>query len=163
MKKILLSLFLVAALVACNNTGAVNNNAAEEAYTKNVATAQAFLAAFSTKDSVKMASLAADNFLWSPPAVGMDSIPKDKWYAAMKGFMSTYNDITFTNALWRKGVDSANNNDGSVRVYGLWNSKFASSGKTGLLKYYSSFEFNKEGKIVSQLEFYNMPDLTIEH
>jgi hypothetical protein len=110
-----------------------------------------------------MASLAADNFIWSPPAVGMDSIPKDKWYAAMKEFMSTYNDITFTNPLWRKGVDSANNNDGSVRVYGLWNSKFASSGKTGLLKYYSSFEFNKEGKIVSQLEFYNMPDLTIEH
>ena len=163
MKKIFFSLIMVAALVACNNTTPASNNAADEAYTKNAATAQAFLAAFAAKDSVKMASLVSDDFKWSPPAVGMDTLSKDKWMAAMKGFMSTYNDITFTNPLWRKGVDSANNLDGSVRVYGLWNSKFASSGKTGLLKYYASFEFNKEGKIISQIEFYNMPDLTIEH
>jgi hypothetical protein len=81
----------------------------------------------------------------------------------MQVFMSTYNDITFTNQNWKKGVDDDNNFDGSVRVYGLWNSKFASSGKTGLLKYYCTFDFDKDGKIASQQEYYNAADLAIEH
>ena len=55
-----------------------------------------------------------------------------------------------------------NNLDASVRVYGLWNSKFASSGKTGLLKFYASYEFDKDGKIATQQEFYNAADLAIE-
>jgi len=163
MKKILLSLVIVAALVACNNSTAVKTTAADEAYTKNLATAQAFFAAFAAKDSVKMASYVTDNFMWSPPAVGQDSLSKDVWYAQMQVFMSTFNDITFTNPLWRKGVDMDNNLDGSVRVYGLWNSKFASSGKTGLLKYYCTFDFDKDGKIAWQGEFYNAADLAIEH
>ena len=162
MKKILLSLVIVAALVACNNSTAVKTTAADEAYTKNLATAQAFFAAFAAKDSVKMASYVTDNFMWSPPAVGQDSLSKDVWYAQMQVFMSTFNDITFTNPLWRKGVDMDNNLDGSVRVYGLWNSKFASSGKTGLLKYYCRFDFDKDGKIAWQGEFYNAADLAIE-
>ena len=149
MKKILLSLVIVAALVACNNSTAVKTTAADEAYTKNLATAQAFFAAFAAKDSVKMASYVTDNFMWSPPAVGQDSLSKDVWYAQMQVFMNTYDDITLTNPLWRKGVDMDNNLDGSVRVYGLWNSKFASSGKTGLLKFYASYEFDKDGKIIS--------------
>ena len=162
MKKFLLSLVIMAALVACNNNTAVKTTAADEAYTKNLATAQAFFAAFAAKDSVKMASYVSDNFVWSPPAVGQDSLSKDVWYAQMQVFMSTFNDITFTNPLWRKGVDMDNNLDGSVRVYGLWNSKFASSGKTGLLKYYCTFEFDKDGKIGWQGEFYNAADLSIE-
>jgi ketosteroid isomerase-like protein len=162
MKKILLSLVIVAALVACNNSTAVKTTAADEAYTKNLATAQAFFTAFAAKDSVKMASYVTDNFMWSPPAVGQDSLSKDVWYAQMQVFMSTFNDITFTNPLWRKGVDMDNNLDGSVRVYGLWNSKFASSGKTGLLKYYCTFDFDKDGKIAWQGEFYNAADLAIE-
>jgi len=162
MKKFLLSLVIVAVLVACNNSTAVKTTAADEAYTKNLATAQAFFAAFAAKDSVKMASYVTDNFMWSPPAVGQDSLSKDVWYAQMQVFMSTFNDITFTNPLWRKGVDMDNNLDGSVRVYGLWNSKFASSGKTGLLKYYCTFDFDKDGKIAWQGEFYNAADLAIE-
>ena len=162
MKKIFLSLVIMAALVACNNNTAVKTTAADEAYTKNLATAQAFFAAFAAKDSVKMASYVTDNFMWSPPAVGQDSLSKDVWYAQMQVFMSTFNDITFTNPLWRKGVDMDNNLDGSVRVYGLWNSKFASSGKTGLLKYYCTFDFDKDGKIAWQGEFYNAADLAIE-
>ena len=162
MKKILLSLVIVAALVACNNSTAVKTTAADEAYTKNLATAQAFFAAFAAKDSVKMASYVTDNCMWSPPAVVQDSLSKDVWYAQMQVFMSTFNDITFTNPLWRKGVDMDNNLDGSVRVYGLWNSKFASSGKTGLLKYYCTFDFDKDGKIAWQGEFYNAADLAIE-
>jgi len=162
MKKFLLSLVIVAVLVACNNSTAVKTTAADEAYTKNLATAQAFFAAFAAKDSVKMASYVTDNFMWSPPAVGQDSLSKDVWYAQMQVFMSTFNDITFTNPLWRKGVDMDNNLDGSVRVYGLWNSKFASSGKTGLLKFYASYEFDKDGKIALQQEYFNVEDLTIE-
>ena len=59
-------------------------------------------------------------------------------------------------------LDSTEKFDGSVRVYGLWNSKFAKNGKTGLLKYYASMDFNKEGKMVSIMEYYNPADLSIE-
>jgi len=162
MKKFLLSLVIVAALVACNNSTAVKTTTAEEAYTKNLATAQAFEAAFAAEDSVKMRSYVSDNFMWSPPAVGQDSLSKDVWYAQMQVFMSTFNDITLTNPLWRKGVDNDNNFDGSVRVYGVWKSKFTSSGKTGLLKFYASYEFDKDGKIALQQEYFNVEDLTIE-
>ena len=162
MKKFLLSLVIVAALVACNNSTAVKTTTAEEAYTKNLATAQAFEAAFAAEDSVKMRSYVSDNFVWSPPMVGQDSLSKDVWYAQMQVFMNTYDDITLTNPLWRKGVDNDNNFDGSVRVYGVWKSKFTSSGKTGLLKYYCTFDFDKDGKIAWQGEFYNAADLAIE-
>jgi hypothetical protein len=94
--------------------------------------------------------------------VGQDPLSKDVWYAQMQVFMNTYDDITLTNPLWRKGVDNDNNFDGSVRVYGVWKSKFTSSGKTGLLKFYASYEFDKDGKIALQQEYFNVEDLTIE-
>lgn len=163
MKKLLLSLFLVSLLAACtNNTKPATENAADAAYAKNLATAKEYFAAFAAKDSTKMASLVTDDFKWTPPAVGMDSLSKATWFATMKTFMNTYNDITFTNQIWHRGVDSAENFDGSVRVYGIWKSKFASSGKITLLKYYATMDFNAEGKLVSQIEYYNTPDLTIE-
>lgn len=162
MKKILFFSLIIVALAACNNGSAVKTSTADDAYTKNEATAQAFLAAFAAKDSVKMASYVSDNFIWSPPMVGLDSLSKDKWYAQMQIFMKTYNDITFTNPKWKKGVGEDNNFDGSVRVYGSWKSKFASSGKTGLLKYYATFDFDKEGKISWQGEYYNAADLSVE-
>ena len=162
MKKILIALVTVATFAACTNTSEVKTDAANEAYTKNLATTQAFFAAFAAKDSVKMASYVTDNFLWSPPMIGLDSLSKDKWYAQMQVFMKTYNDIQFTNPLWRKGVDNDNNFDGSVRVYGLWKSKFASSGKDNSIKYYATFEFDKEGKIIWQGEYFNASDLSVE-
>ena len=154
---------MVSLLAACTHTKPTADNPAEAAYAKNLATAKKFIEAFSAKGSITMASLVTDDFMWSPPPVGADSLPKAKWYVAMKNFMGTYNDITFTNVLWRKGVDSSNQFDGGVRVYGLWKSTFASSGKTGLLKYYAFMEFNSDGKMTSQSEFFNTPDLTIEH
>jgi hypothetical protein len=36
------------------------------------------------------------------------------------------------------------------------------SGKTGLLKYYVTFEFDKDGKIAWQGEYFNAADLSIE-
>lgn len=165
MKKIFLPMLLGVLFIACNNSSTVTTAAtdpAAEAYAKNLATAKELFAAFASKDSVKMASFTSDDFKWSPPAVGMDSLSKSQWLDVMKNFMHTYNDITFTNTQYHKGVDSTEKFDGSVRVYGLWNSKFAKNGKTGLLKYYASMDFNKEGKMVSIMEYYNPADLSIE-
>ena len=88
MKKFLLSLVIVAALVACNNSTAVKTTAADEAYAKNLATAQAFEAAFAAEDSVKMRSYVSDNFVWSPPMVGQDSLSKDSFQSELKRNLS---------------------------------------------------------------------------
>ncbi len=84
---------MVSLLAACTHTKPTANNPAEAAYTKNLAIAKKFIEAFLAKGSITIASLGTDDFMWSPPPVGADSLPKAKWYAAMKKFMSTYNDI----------------------------------------------------------------------
>ena len=63
----------------------------------------------------------------------------------------------------RKGVDSSNQFDGGVRVYSLWKSTFASSGKTGLLKYYAFMEFTSDGIMTRLSEYFKTPNFSIEH
>lgn len=133
-----------------------------EKFHKNVATTKAFLDAFSTNDSLKMVSFVSDDFLWSPPSVGSDSLPKATWEESMKGFMKQYNDKQFTDALYFAGLGDDQQPNGDVRVYGLWKSTFAATGKDSRLKYYAVYFFNEEGKITHQAEWYDTADLSKE-
>ncbi len=133
-----------------------------ETFEKNVETVKATMAAFCAKDYDKMSSYLTDDFIWSPPSVGQDSLPKAEYEKAMKGFMEAYNDITLTEALYYAGLDEDQKPNGDVRVYGLWKSKHASSGKDSMLKYYGVMFFNEEGKIVHTAEWYDTADLMKE-
>ena len=133
-----------------------------EKFENNVETVKAAMAAFCAKDYDKMSSYTTDDFIWSPPSVGQDSLPKAEYEKAMKGFMNAYNDITFTEAEYFAGLDEDQQPSGDVRVYGLWKSKHAESGKDSMLKYYGVFFFNDQGKIVHIAEWYDTADLMKE-
>lgn len=133
-----------------------------EKFHKNVATTKAFLDAFSAHDSTNLASFVSDDFIWSPPSVGMDSLPKAEWENAMKGFMKTFTDIKLTNAQYFAGLNDDQTPNGDVRVYGVWNSKFADSGKDAKLKWYAVCFFDEAGKITHQAEWYDTADLSKE-
>lgn len=92
----------------------------------------------------------------------MDSLPKADWEEAMKGFMKAYNDKQLTDAQYYAGLDEDQQPNGDVRVYGIWNSKFAESGKDSKVKWYAVYFFNDEGKITHQAEWYDIADLSKE-
>lgn len=166
MKKIVLLLTAIVILASCQEkapepvTPAPDVNM--EKFHKNVETVKAFFAAFSANDSTNLGSFVTDDFIWSPPSVGMDSLPKAEWENAMKGFMKGYTDKKFTNDQYFAGLDDDQTPNGDVRVYGEWNSKFADSGKDSKLKYYGVYFFNEAGKITHQAEWYDTADLSKE-
>lgn len=133
-----------------------------EIFESNVATAKAYIAAFCANDSTKMFSYVTDDFIWSPPKVGQDSLPRATWEEAMKGFMDAYSDKELTMAQYYAGLGEDQKPNGDVRVYGLWNSTFAESGKDSKLKWYAVLFFNEEGKIVHSAEWYDTADLEKE-
>lgn len=107
-----------------------------------------------------MFSYVTEDFIWSPPSVGRDSLPRATWEEAMKGFMASYNDIEFTNGLYYAGLDEDQKPNGDVRIYGLWKSKMAETGEDQRLKWYAVSFFNEEGKITHMAEWYDTADLT---
>ena len=166
MKKVIFLLTAIVLLASCKEKAPVAEapptDLNMEQFHKNVETTKAFLDAFSTNDSIKMVSFVSDDFLWSPPSVGSDSLPKATWEEAMKGFMKQFNDKKFTDAQYFAGLDDDQRPNGDVRVYGLWKSTFAETGKDSRLKYYAVYFFNEEGKISQQAEWYNTADLSKE-
>lgn len=166
MRKTILMLTVFTSLLGCQEKApeptapAVDNSM--EKFHKNVETTKAFIAAFCANDSTSFANFVTEDFIWSPPSVGQDSLPRATWEEAMKGFMKAYNDKKLTNAQYFAGLNDDQTPSGDVRAYGEWNSTFAETGKASKLKWYAVFFFNEEGKIVHQAEWYDTADLTKE-
>jgi len=165
MKKLILSFLVTAFLVGCNETPKeVQANPKMNTFNKNVGTTKAFLNSFMENDSLTFFSdkYIGKDFMWSPPAVGMDSLPREQWEGAFKGFMANFDNKTLKNAQYYAALDEQNLPDGNVRVYGTWNSNFASTGKKSMLKWYAVFRYDDEGKIGHYMEWYDSADLSKE-
>lgn len=139
-------------------------NVKMETFKKNVETTKAWLAAFSENDSLTFFSdeYISEDFLWSPPGVGMDSISKEEWKNAFRFFMTNYDNKQLTKPQYFAALDEENQPDGNVRVYGEWNSNFAATGKKSKLKWYAVFRFDEQGRIKEQMEWYDSADLSKE-
>lgn len=165
MRKILLFFIASTFLLSCNEAQKeLPVNPKMDVFAENVATTKAFLSSFMEKDSATLFSnkYIGKDFIWSPPAVGMDSLPREQWENAVKGFMTNYDNLMLLNAQFFAALDEENLPDGNVRVYGTWNSIFAKTGKKSKLKWYSVIRFNEEGKIAHQMEWYDSADLSKE-
>ena len=165
MKKLLLLLVATAFLVSCGQTPKeAPVNPKMDVFNKNVATTKAWLRDFMENDSTTLFSdkYATKDFIWSPPAVGMDSLPREQWENQVKSFMSIYENKMLEDAQYFAALNEENLPDGNVRVYGTWNSTFAKTGKKSKLKWYAVIKFNEEGKIVHQMEWFNSADLLKE-
>ena len=154
MKK-LITLFICSVfIVNCDSNSVEMAN-----YEKNVVTAKKLYKSFSDKKLDEMRSFVTEDYTWSPPPTGVDSLDVDTWFGSMQGFNKAYNNIDFTEQLYFAGLDENQKPNGDVRVYGTWTSLNAVTEKPVEMDYYAVLFFNDEGKIYHQSEWYNTSDL----
>jgi hypothetical protein len=128
-------------------------------YEKNLATLQKGIAAFEKGDIEGWATNVSDTVEWDSPAYGDTVHTKEHWKESLKFFTDNWHDIKLSNASFLPGADSLTHHiDGSVRYYGEWNGVHKSGIKTSL-NFYGAYEFNKDNKIVSGFEFFDVGGL----
>lgn len=156
------ALVLSTIIISCNSNNQTDTGL--ETYKKNLEVAKQFYEAFMTKDSTKEASLLADDFKWTGPSIGQDSLPKDSLLKSDKEFMNAYNDTKISNVEYLPGIDSATLKvDGGVRVYFTVTSKSATTGKNIKFRYYGVSKYNEAGKMKYLEEYYNLADVMKEY
>jgi len=170
MKNLLFLSIIMLALAACNQDSKTTDDdskkmgdskmaEAKAMYEKNLTALKANFAAFEKEDMAAFATGLADNFEWSSPTYGDTVSTKAHYLESLKYYVDNWDNIKFNNAQFLPGVDSATHEfDGSVRCYGSWDAVHK-SGITTKLNYYATADFDKDGKITSYSEFYDVGGL----
>ncbi len=167
MKKAIIVLTVALMAVACNQstqqsettpkdeTASASDTAMQSAYEANLATYKAQVAAFEKEDLDAWAATVADSAVWSSPLYGDTITTKAHWVASTKYDFDNFSNLHLTQAQFLPGVDSATHQpDGSVRYYGTWTGTY-SSGKPVSLKFYGTYDFNKDHKIIYGADYYD--------
>jgi hypothetical protein len=162
MKKIFFAVIITLAITGCNqaekkeNTSSSKSTDTKDLYEQNLSTLKASFNDFEKEDIAAMAALSVDSLVWNSPAYGDAVHTKKHWMETLKYYIDNWSNIHFSNAQFLPGVDSATHEfDGSVRCYGRWDGVH-SSGIATQVNYYGTFEFNKDHKIVSASEFFDV-------
>ena len=164
MKKILFAATISLLIVACNDekkeAAASSKDADMKAlYEKNLVTVKAFTSAFEKEDSAAIDALVADTAVWNSPAYGDNIHTKKHWMESLSYYLHNWDKLHLTNGQFLPGLDSATHEiDGSVRYYGLWGGVH-SSGITTSVNFYGTYEFNKDNKIISGSDFFDLGGL----
>lgn len=173
MKKIFFAAIIALAMAGCNqaekkedtsssksdNTSSSKSTDTKELYEQNLSTLKTSFSNFEKEDTAAMFALSADSLVWNSPAYGDNVHTKKHWIESLKYYLDNWSNIHFSNAQFLPGVDSATHEfDGSVRCYGRWDGTH-SSGITTQVNYYGTFEFNKDHKITSASEFFDVGGL----
>src|ERR1043165_5820094 len=128
-------------------------------YQKNLASLQSGIAAFEKKDINGWAATVADSAKWNSPMYGASQGKKEDWKSSLSSYMADWNGLKLENANFLPGIDSTTQEpDGSVRYYGVWTGVHKSGVKTSL-KFYATYDFNKDGKIIFGDEYFDLGGL----
>ena len=127
-------------------------------YKTNLEIVQKAMACYETpQDYETFASLVHADVEHQSPVYGQGKVGYDGVLGQAKFYMEGFSNVAFENAVWLPGVDTTSyTNDGSVRVYGTWHYNHKASGKVLETKYYGVFQFNEEGKIAYDLEWFDL-------
>jgi len=159
MKKLIFGSALLATILACNQPKTETASASTDAkalYEKNLASLQSGISAFEKKDINGWAATVADSAKWSSPMYGAPEGKKEDWKNALSSYMADWNSLKLENANFLPGIDSTTHEpDGSVRYYGVWTGVHKSGVKTSL-KFYATYDFNKDGKVVFGDEYFDV-------
>lgn len=162
MKKIFFAVIITLMMAGCNQAGKkeeISSSKSDEMkalYEQNLATLKTFIADFEKEDLDGQAALIADSAVWSSPVYGDTIHTKKHWLEAQKNTMDNWSNLHLSNAQFLPGIDSATHEfDGSVRYYGMW-AGVHTSGYTGQVKFYGTYDFNKDHKLISGNDFYDV-------
>ncbi|MDG2341670.1 MAG: hypothetical protein P8L24_01210 [Cytophagales bacterium] len=157
--KYLVNYILIFVLVSgcVNNTATIETNSEFDAgmamFEKNKAIADKTFNLFVAKDLEGMMDVYMEDLIWSP-ANTTDSLSKDAFREGMMGWMSEFDQFEFVDRQYYPGVGDNFVPDGSVRTYGTWLGTHK-SGKQTVTKYYCVLQFNEDGKITADLEWFD--------
>jgi hypothetical protein len=162
MKRLLYALIIILMISSCSQSGQKEPTSSnkdkdmKDLYEANLATCKTLVADFEKKDLNAWASMIADSVVWLSPAYGDTVKTKEHWVQTIKNIMDSNSNLHLTNAQFLPGIDSASHQpDGSVRYYGTWHAA-AAPGKEVSIKFYGTYDFNKDHKVISGDEFYDV-------
>ena len=147
MKKLIL-LFVLVTFVSCDN----NPN-----YEENLATAKKLFELHGEEKIEEQLSLISKDIkLYTPIYGANEPVGYDAYASIMKGYQDNFEDVKYNAQAWLPGVDTLSlRPDGSVRTYGTWTGKNSTTGKEINLTGYWYFNFDDEGKIITQGDFFD--------
>tara|TARA_B100000886_G_scaffold273054_1_gene196987 strand:- start:190 stop:687 length:498 start_codon:yes stop_codon:yes gene_type:complete len=156
MKYIVNLILIVVLLSSCSqqtpDTSAFDAGMAK--FERNKAIADKSFNLFIARDLDGMMDMHSEDLIWSPASTN-DTLSKAAFREGMAGWMSEFDAFTFVNRQYYPGVGEDFIPDGSVRTYGTWIGTHK-SGKQTTTKYYSVTQFNDEGKITADLEYFDL-------
>lgn len=162
MKKLLVAVIITIIVTGCSQPeqkdgiASQQNDDMKALYEANLAMYKTQIAAFEKEDLNAWAATIADSATWLSPAYGDTITTKGHWVESIKYIMDNNSNLHLTDAQFLPGVDSATlQPDGSVRYYGTWHATSA-SGKEARIKYYGTYDFNKDHKVIAGDEFYDV-------
>lgn len=167
MKKLLCCAIVLMAMIACNQKekekeadGSSGTKTDTKAlFEKNLAALKASITAFENEKIDDWAASVADTASWYPPAYGAGKTGKEDWKKTLAMYMADWDSLQLVNPNFLPGVDSTTMEfDGSVRYYGEWHGVHKSGVRTAL-NFYGSYDFNKDGKVSSGTEFFDVGGL----
>ena len=157
MRNVIIVLFMWFAVVSCTTPPQADTSALDsgmEKFNKNKDIADKVFDLFIAKDLDGMLNMYSDDLIWSPANTN-DSLSKAAFKEGMTGWMTEFEVFSFDERQYYPGVDDSYVPNGSVRVYGTWNGTHNSGAQT-VTKYYCVLEFNDDGKIVTDLEWFDL-------
>lgn len=162
MKKILFAVSIILMSIGCKQTektdatSSSKNADTQALYEQNLSTLKTFISDFEKEDIGGQAALIADSAWYSSAAFGDTVHTKEHWLEGQKFFMDNNSNLHLSNAQFLPGIDSATHQfDGSVRYYGTW-SGVHSTGVASSVKFYGTYDFNKDHKIISGNDFFDL-------
>jgi SnoaL-like protein/putative VirB-like lipoprotein len=162
MKKLFFASFITLMLAGCNQSEQKESTASDSSsemnnlYEANLTAYKAQVAAFEKEDLNGWASTIADTAHWSSPIFGDTIHTKAHWVDYIKSTFDNMNDLHLTDAQFLPGIDTLTEKpDGSVRYYGTWHGTYT-SGKQVSVKFYGTYNFNKDHKVISGDDFYDI-------
>jgi hypothetical protein len=124
-------------------------------YTKNLETAQKLFQLHEIEDYDAQYELMSENLVSESSLYGSGPMNKDQFMANVKGYHMAFDNLKYTPEVWLPGTDTLGQLDGSVRTYGVWTGTQVQTQKEVSLKGYWYFNFDKDGKIVGQGDYFD--------
>ena len=159
---------LLSILLACNQPNKTETPATptpppetdmKALYEKNLQSLKTGISAFEKRDLDGWAATVADSAKWNSAAYGSTVAKKDDWKKALSGYLANWDSLHLAYSNFLPGIDSTTQaNDGSVRYYGVWAGKHKSGAWTKV-KFYATYDFNKDNKVVSANEYFDLGGL----
>ncbi|MAR26229.1 MAG: hypothetical protein CMC50_02225 [Flavobacteriaceae bacterium] len=156
MKNLLFVITFIALFLSCDQPAPSNTDYDKgiALFEKNKVIANESFNLFIAKDLEGMMDMHSESLIWSPAST-TDSLSKDEFRTGMKEWMTEFDEFRFIDRQFYPGVNEDFIPNGSVRTYGTWLGTHK-SGKETVTKYYSVLEFNEDGKITADLEYFDV-------